>query len=102
MIKINAFSYSMTLFLIMNVDVPTIATEVHCQWTVALCLDVTILNVVWIAIGGHCGVRVHWWSSGNEMHITVQCTSIIHMYNDWFDSNIIYFINDLRWIWSIC
>lgn len=40
--------------------VPTRAIEIYCPWTVALCLDDTVWNVRWIAIGGHCVVMVPW------------------------------------------
>lgn len=46
--------------------VPTRAVEVNCLWTVTLCPDVTVVNVVWIAISGHALVMVHCRSSAKR------------------------------------
>lgn len=48
-------------------DVPTRATEEYCPWTVALFPDVTIVNVIRIAITGHCVVMVPRRSSVKGM-----------------------------------
>lgn len=81
MIQIMAFTYTTNIFLSMKfmvflmklkADVLTMTIEVSCLWTVTLCLDVTTINIVWIAIDAHCGVMVYWWSTENKMHIPVQ------------------------------
>lgn len=81
MIQIMAFTYTTNIFLSMKfmgffmklkADVLTMTIEVSCLGTVTLCLDVTTINIVWIAIDAHCGVMVYWWSTENKMHIPVQ------------------------------
>lgn len=67
-LKYEIYGFLMKL----KADVLTMTIEVSCLWTVTLCLDVTTINIVWIAIDAHCGVMVYWWSTENKMHIPVQ------------------------------
>lgn len=65
--------------------VPTGAVEVNCLWTVALCPDVTVVNVVWIAISGNALVMGHYRSSTkrNEKCWTIHSIT-------WFDTKCIW------------
>lgn len=85
-------------FMKENADVPTLTIDVYSVRTVILCLDVTTINIVWIAIGVHCGVMVHWWMTGNEIHITVHYISI-RQYLIGFKYPMITY--NIRWIWTI-
>lgn len=82
-----------------NADVPTMTIDVYNARTVTLCPDSTTMNIVWIAICVHCGVMVHWWMTGNKIHITLQYISISQRLIGFKYPMITY---NIRWIWTIC